>query len=471
MITQINNPNAFYGAKIRKPLAFRGETTPKVISPDEFDKKALFKTLEEYVKIDSQSTEDGTAVPSTEGQKVINKVLEKKLKAMKLADVKIDKNGVVVGTLPSNLDDAANKTVIGLLAHYDTSSSLISKNIVPIIHENYKGGDLKLPKNGTVIKAFDLKDWADGRSVMTASGDTILGADDKAGITIALAVIDYFQKNPGVKHPAIKLLFTPDEETGKWNSTFDNKDFGLSFAYTIDGTKPNEVEVSSFNAFNPEIEVLGRNVHCGYAAGKLINDKGDIAPGTNMINANRIVSEINTAFPGEAPENTRGSQGYYHPMETNGDESKATGKYLIRDFDMAKALKRVEDLKNKAKEMVSKYPGVRIFFKPNERYHNMQTAIEKFPDVYKVAMEAIERMGMKPEIALVRGGTDGSTLTLNKGVFTPNLGADMINFHGPQEAVSDKGLAECAAVVANTILVATERNIKPPEPEKAEVKK
>lgn len=373
-------------------------------------------------------------IPSTAGQKVLANILVTNLKTLGLTDVNIDEHSLVTATLEGNIGE--NSPVIGLLAHMDTSQDAPNKNVKPKIHD-YKGGDLKLTKSA-IISADDLKNYI-GQKIITSSGSTLLGADDKAGIAEILEAVKVFQEHPELKRPKIKIAFTPDEETGMGIDKFDIKKFGADIAYTIDGDLPQVIENESFNAFNPEIVIKGKNAHCGYAKGK-------------MIDSLEVANWIRNKLPkNQTPRTTEGKQGYFYFEKMNGTAAKTTINMLVRDHDYEKAKGRIAFLQEIIREAQEKFKCV-ITFNPKERYHNMKEEIDKFPEVLEYAKEGMKRSGLIPKTVAIRGGTDGSNLSL-RGLPTPNLGAGGQNFHSKTEFLPISDMVKCTANILNTMIV------------------
>ncbi len=288
------------------------------------DEKLIERFLK-YVKIDTQSDENSQSCPSTEKQLVLAKLLVEELNSLGLSDVSLDENGYVMATLPSNIDKKV--PVIGFISHMDTSPDMSGENVNPQIIKNYDGGDIVINKEKNLIlspKLFpEMKEFV-GHTLITTDGNTLLGADDKAGIAEIITAIEYFVKNPQVKHGTVKIAFTPDEEIGRGVDKFDVKKFGAEFAYTIDGSGPGELEYENFNAAKATVKIQGRNVHPGYAKNK-------------MLNAMLIAMEFNSLLPVfERPEFTQDYEGFYHLIKMDGSVENATLVYIIRDHDRVK---------------------------------------------------------------------------------------------------------------------------------------
>lgn len=396
-------------------------------------------TFVRLAKMDSGSNEvmAEKQIPSTVEQKCIANWLKSDLEKLGLKDIAVDEHFFVTATLESNIEKAP---VIGLLAHMDTSPDAPNKGVKPQIND-YKGGDIVL-KEGTTISAKDLKAYV-GQKVITSDGTTLLGADDKAGIAEILETLNVLKENPDIKHPQIKVAFTPDEETGMGIKSFDIKKFGADIAYTVDGDLPQVVENESFNAFNPEINIKGNNVHCGYAKGK-------------MINALSVGSWIQEQLPkDQLPETTEGRQGYYHVNQINGDVGQTNMKMLVRDHDYNKAVERVNFLKDIVDKAKDKF-HCDIEFNPKEMYRNMGDKIKEFPELMQYTLEGVSRSQLKPETKAIRGGTDGCHLSLN-GLRTPNLGAGGLNFHSKAEFLPVQNLTKCTENILNILSVWAEK--------------
>jgi tripeptide aminopeptidase len=393
-----------------------------------FDEKYNFTCVDrflKYVKYDTQSSEESTSFPSTEKQKVLSEELVKELKEIGLEDAHMDEHGYVIATLPSNTDK--DVPVIGFIAHVDTSPAVTGENVNPIIHRNYQGGDIKLPNDpNQVIEVKnnpELKEMK-GFDIITTDGTTLLGADNKAGVSEIMDAMNYFIQHPEVKHGTIKVCFTPDEEVGRGTEKFDVKKFGAKYAYTVDGSASGEVESETFSADGVSIKIHGKNIHPGYAKGK-------------MVNSIKVAAEFINNLPKDklSPETTENREGYVHCVSLNGSEELTTMKFIIRDFDTPK-LKEYEDfLKKLAEETVAKYPGARLEFDVVEQYRNMKEVIDQHPQVVEYALEALSRLNIKPIMKPIRGGTDGSRLSF-MGLPTPNIFAGEHSFHSKLEWIA-----------------------------------
>lgn len=399
-----------------------------------FDNNYNFTCVErflKYVKIDTQSDEESTTFPSDPKQLELSKLLVEELKEIGLADAALDEHGYVMATLPSNTDK--DVPVIGFISHVDTSPAVSGKDVKPVIHKNYQGGDIELPNEGRIIKFGEnpvLKDM-NGFDIITTDGTTLLGADDKAGIAEILDAMNYLVAHPEVKHGTIKICFTPDEEVGRGTEKFNVEKFGAKYAYTIDGSRRGEVETETFSADAVVIKFTGVNVHPGYAKNK-------------MINSQKIAARFMESLPkdGMSPETTEAREGYVHCVSTNGNEEQTTLKFIIRDF-VDEKLKEYEDmLKELVDKAVAQFPGASAEFEVIEQYRNMKQVLDEHPEVEKNALEALARLDIEPIQTAIRGGTDGARLAF-MGLPTPNLFAGGHNFHGQQEfiAVQDMEMA------------------------------
>jgi tripeptide aminopeptidase len=399
-----------------------------------FDENYKFTTVErflKYVKYDTQSDEESTSFPSTEKQKNLSKNLSEELKSIGLKDAVMDEWGYVMATLPANT--TKDVPVIAFISHVDTSPAVTGANVNPIIQRNYQGGDITLPNDpNQVIKVSDnpeLKDMT-GFDIITTDGTTLLGADNKAGIAEIADAINYFIVHPEIKHGTIKVCFTPDEEVGRGTEKIDLNKLGAKYAYTVDGSSRGEIESETFSADAVVIKFHGKNIHPGYAKGK-------------MVNSVRVASAFIESLPKDrlSPETTDGRNGYVHCTNFNGTEELTTVKFIIRDFETSK-LKEYEDiLKQLAEKTVQQYPGARMEFEAIEQYRNMKEILDNYPVVMENAIEGMKRLDITPILSPIRGGTDGSRLSF-MGLPTPNIFAGEHSFHSKLEwiAVQDMKL-------------------------------
>ncbi len=399
-----------------------------------FDPKYKFTCVDrflKYVKYDTQSDEESTSFPSSEKQKILSKDLAEELKVLGLKDAHMDEWGYVMATLPSN----TNKKVdpIAFIAHVDTSPAVSGLNVNPVIRKNYQGGDIKLENGGWVIKVDenpDLKNMI-GFDIITTDGSTLLGADNKAGVAEIIDAVNYLLNHPEVKHGDIKVCFTPDEEVGRGTEKIDLKKLDAKYAYTIDGSSRGELETETFSADAVVIKFFGKNIHPGYAKNV-------------MINSIKIASFFIDSLPkdGLSPETTDGREGYVHCGSFNGNEELTTLKFIIRSFETPKLKEYEEFLKKLAEETIEKFPGARMEFQVIEQYRNMKEVLDKHPHVTEYAVEAMNRLGIKPIMHPIRGGTDGSRLSF-MGLPTPNIFAGEHSFHSQIEwvAIQDMEMA------------------------------
>jgi len=388
-----------------------------------------------YVKYDTESDPDSMMYPSTRKQKVLLKELAEELKGMGLKDAQMDEWGYVMATLPSNVDK--NVPTIAFIAHVDTSPQVSGANVKPAIIKNYGGEDIRL-ENGLTIDVKDNPDLKDkiGHDIITTDGNTLLGADDKAGVAEIMDAMNYLLSHPGVKHGTIKVCFTPDEEIGKGTDKLDVKELGAQFGYTIDSGGIGEIKTETFNADGVTIKFHGISAHPGYSKGK-------------MVNSIKAAAAFIDGLPKDslAPEAVEGREGFVHCLSVTGNEELTTLKLIVRDFERKKLKEYEELLKTLAECTVRQFPGSKFDLEVHEQYRNMGEVLEKFPKVTEYALEAMRRLGLEPKIGDTRGGTDGARLSF-KGVPTPNLFDGSHNIHSPLEwiTVQDMELAVKAIV-------------------------
>ena len=415
-----------------------------------FDPKYKFTVVDrflKYVKYETTSDEESATFPSDPKQLDLSKALVDELKNVGLSDVIMDDHGYVYATLPSN--SSKNVPVIGFISHVDTSPAVTGKNVNPVIHKNYAGGDIVLPKDQSkIIDAAgnpELKDMI-GFDIITTDGTTLLGADDKAGIAEIIDAMNYLIVHPEIKHGTIKVCFTPDEEVGRGTEKFDVEKFGAKFSYTIDGSTRGEVETETFSADAVVIKFNGINVHPGYAKDK-------------MVNAIKVASAFLELLPKDSlsPETTEKRQGYVHPTSVNGNETQTIVKFIIRDFNADKLREYESFLKDLCEKAVAKYPGSKYEFETIEQYRNMKYVLDKYPEVEVYAIEALNRLGIKPIRSSIRGGTDGSRLSF-MGIPTPNLFAGGHNFHAYTEYVAVQDMHEAVKMIVTLAQVWEEKS-------------
>lgn len=400
-----------------------------------------------YVKIDTQSDPESPTIPSTEKQKNLAKVLLEELKAIGIADAELDEYGYIYATIPANTDK--NVPVLCFCSHMDTSPDCTGANVNPVIHKNYQGGNIQLPNDKTQVLTPeahpDLLNQI-GNDIITTDGTTLLGADNKAGLAEIMAAANYLMQHPEVKHGAIRILFTPDEEIGRGVDKVNMEKLGAQFGYTMDGESLGHIEAENFSADAVAITVTGVSVHPGFAKGK-------------MENAIKIASAIIDELPKNtlSPESTADMEGFVHPTSINGSLEQATLKFIIRDF-ITEGLKEKEDMLRKITDKVMKnYPHSTYQFTVTEQYRNMKEVIDKHPKVIQYAEEGIKRSGIKAHMQSIRGGTDGSRLSF-MGMPCPNIFAGEHAFHGKQEWVSVQDMQKAAEVVVNICRVWEEKS-------------
>ena len=355
-----------------------------------------------YVQIDTESDPNSDTVPSTSKQKNLGHLLVKELLKMGIEDAHLDRHGYVYATIPSN----SNKEipVICFCSHMDTSPDCSGNNVQPIIHKNYDGKDIILPKGqDQIIKMQDHPDLKDqiGHDLITASGDTLLGADNKAGVSEIMDLCYQLTQHPEIKHGTIKILFTPDEEIGKGANHVDLKKLGADYGYTVDGEQRGCLEDETFSADGATITINGVVIHPGYAKGR-------------MENAIKIAADILAALPkdGLSPETTSGKEGFIHPVTMEGNSEKATIQFIVRDFIDAQLVDHENVLKETMDKVLTNYPNSTATLEIKEQYRNMKKVLDQHPAVVNNALEAIRRAGMQPKQRSIRGGTDGSRLSL-----------------------------------------------------------
>jgi len=400
-----------------------------------------------YVQVDTQSDPEATCFPSTEKQKDLSKILADELKAIGLADVDMDEYGYVYATIPSTTDK--NVPVICYCSHMDTAPDCSGNDVKPILHTNYQGQDIVLPDDTTQVitttKYPYLKDRI-GDDIITASGLTLLGADDKAGVAIIMDLVNYLTQHPEIKHGKIRVLFTPDEEVGRGVEKVDMKKLGAEFGYTLDGGERGALEGESFSADGAVAVIHGISAHPGYAKGKLVS-------------AIKIAGEFIDALPKTSwsPETTEGRQGYIHPMAIDGQIEKTTVKFIIRDFETALLKEHENRLEAILQETVAKYPGARYEFTVHEQYRNMMDILNDLPHVMDYANEAMLRAGVQPEQHLIRGGTDGSRLSF-MGMPCPNIFTGEMAIHSKHEYVSVQDMQKAVDTLVHLAQVWEEKS-------------
>ncbi|NQS97448.1 MAG: peptidase T [candidate division Zixibacteria bacterium] len=401
---------------------------------DFLQKESLERFLH-YVTIHTTSDDEKAGkTPSTERQFDLAKILRDELKELGLEKVELDEYCYVYATLPSNVDK--NTVPIGFIAHIDTSNAVSGENVKPIIHKNYDGSDIVLSADpAVVISPSDvpyLKKVV-GENIITASGDTLLGADDKAGIAEIMAAMAAFKKFPQLKHGEIRICFTPDEEIGMGTAKITLDKLG-KYCYTVDGSEPGEIENECFDAYMVELTFNGVNVHPGFAKNKM----------TNAVNiAGRYLADLPEW---ESPEHTEKREGFYHPMGISGNVEKCSFKMIVRDFENQANLTRIEALKKLNAAYEARYPNLKIEMEVKHQYQNMREVLDNYPEVIELAVKAIELSEIKVIQNYIRGGTDGSRLC-QMGIPTPNLFAGGMLFHGKKEFIAESSLRKAAETI------------------------
>lgn len=387
-----------------------------------------------YVAVDTQSDENSESQPSTGKQLVLLEMLRDELRALGL-EAELDQWGYVMATLPSNLDHKA--PAIGFIAHVDTSPDASGKDVKAQIIRDYDGGDIELMGvPGLALRVADFPELAGykGQTIITTDGTTLLGADDKAGVAEIMNAVEYLVEHPEVKHPEVKIGFTPDEEIGRGVVKFDVARFGADYAYTMDGGAIGELEFENFNAAAATVKIQGRNIHPGYAKGK-------------MKNAILIGMEFNSLLPVEQrPEYTEGYEGFYHLIGFKGSVEQAELSYILRDHDLGLYEKRKETMLRCAEFINAKWGEGTASVELRHQYYNMRKEVEPHYHIIEKAVKAMEMNGIKPKIQPIRGGTDGANLSF-MGLPCPNIFAGGHNFHGKMEFVPLESMEAASRVI------------------------
>ena len=392
-----------------------------------------------YVAIDTRSAEDSTTCPSTPGQLVLLRLLADELRALGLSDVELDGNGYLFATVPATA--VGPIPVIGLLAHVDTSPEMSGTGVRPIVHRAWDGRDIVLPDDpSAVLRASEQPELASqiGHDIITASGTTLLGADDKAGVAAIMAAVEHLVSHPEIPHGAIRIGFTPDEEIGRGADRFDVARFGAECAYTLDGGQCGELEIESFSADAMRVTFVGFNTHPGYAKGR-------------MVNAIKAAARFIDRFPrdGLSPETTEQYEGYVHPYQMDASVDRTSVRVLIRDFETARLAEK-EALVERLARQVATETGTRVEIEIQTSYRNMREVLDRHPEVVERAREAIRRAGLTPKEKPIRGGTDGSRLSF-MGLPTPNLFAGEHNFHSRLEWTSRQDLEKAVETIVQLV--------------------
>jgi tripeptide aminopeptidase len=395
----------------------------------------ILERFERYVRVDTQSRRDREGSPSTPGQLDLARLLVDDLHAAGLGDAAVDENGYVFATLPGPGD----APVIGLLAHMDVSPDAPGAGVTPLVHPRYDGGRIELPRNGTVLDPEQMPVLASkvGHDIITASGDTLLGADDKAGVAEIMAAVAHLAAHPELPRPTVRVGFTPDEEIGEGATLFDIERFGARCAYTLDGSQPGEIQDETFSAVEVTLIIHGVDIHPGWATGKLVN-------------AARLAGRVLAALPSDhlTPETTSGREGFIHPYQVDASSGRALIRAIARDFDDDLLEQHVALLTRTAAEVVAAEPRARLEVAVKPQYSNMRRFLEKDPDVVAAAERAIRAEGLEIVREPIRGGTDGSILSA-RGLPTPNLFTGGHEYHSVREWASLQDMASAAAVIVH----------------------
>ena len=409
------------------PAAYTSELAQE-LAPDVLDR------FLRYVRVDTQSARDREGSPSTPGQLDLSRMLVEELTEIGLEDAALDEHGYVMATLPAT--NGAPHTV-GLIAHVDVSPDAPGAGVEPIVHRDYDGARVELPRGGTVLDPADMPVLAgkSGHDVVTSSGDTLLGADDKAGVAEIMAAIAHLAAHPELPRPALKIGFTPDEEVGEGATLFDVERFGAACAYTLDGSQPGEIQDETFSGTEVTVVFEGVDIHPGWAKGKLVN-------------AARLAGRLLAQLPADTltPETTQDREGFIHPFELGGDAGRAEVRFIVRDFDDGLLAEHVALIRRTAEAIAADEPRSRVTVTERPQYPNMRRFVDAFPQVVEVAERAIRAEGIEPVREPIRGGTDGSKLS-EMGLPTPNLFTGGHEYHSVREWASVHDMASATAVI------------------------
>ncbi len=398
--------------------------------------------LMKYVQIDTTADPNSDTFPSTMIQKDLGKVLVEELKSLGVDDAEMDQYGYVFGTVKGNID--VNVPTICFCSHMDTAPDVTGKNVKPIFHKNYDGTPITLPDDATQVITVEKHPYLKekiGDDLITASGNTLLGADDKAGVACIMDFVQYLQNNPDVKHGDIRVLFTPDEEVGRGVDHLDMDKLNADYGYTLDGGVLGSIEDESFSADAVTITINGVSAHPGYAKGKLIN-------------ALKIGGEILASLPKDAwsPETTEGREGFVHPVSFNGIQEKATLQFIIRDHNTKQLAEYEKRLENIVMNVVHKHQGATYDFEVKEQYRNMKEILKDVPFVTDYAIQAMKKAEIEPRPVIIRGGTDGSRLSF-MGLPCPNLFTGEMAIHSKHEYVSVQDMQKAVQTMGELVQI------------------
>jgi tripeptide aminopeptidase len=412
------------------PAAYTSELAQSVASD-------LVQRFLRYVRIDTQSRRDRAGSPSTPGQLELGRLLAGELGQAGLDDSTLDDNGYVTATLPASVNgNGAAYPVIGLIAHMDTSPDAPGRGVEPIVHRGYDGGKIELPRGSTLLDPVTMPELSAklGHDLVTASGDTLLGADDKAGVAAIMAAVAHLAAHPELPRPTLRVCFTPDEEIGEGATLFDIDRFGALCAYTIDGSEIGELQDETFSASEVTLEISGVEVHPGQATGKLVN-------------ALRLAARVASGLPSDlAPETTSGREGFIHLYSLEGSPGRARLRAIVRDFDEERLARHTELLEQTAHAVLATEPRARLEIEVRRQYRNMRRYLEPVPYVVAAADAAIRAEGIEPRREPIRGGTDGSRLS-EMGLPTPNIFTGGHEYHSVREWASVQDMAASAATI------------------------
>ncbi|OIQ22691.1 peptidase T [Lacinutrix sp. MedPE-SW] len=408
-------------------------------------KQDIIKRFVGYVTVDTESDPESDTTPSTAKQWDLANALVEELKAIGMSDVTIDENAYIMATLPSNVEH--DVPTIGFISHFDTTPDFTGANVKPQIIESYDGKDIILNEAENIVLSPDYFEdllLYKGQTLITTDGTTLLGADDKAGITEIVSAMEYLIANPQIKHGTIKVGFTPDEEIGRGAHKFDVEKFGADWAYTMDGSQIGELEYENFNAAGAKVRVKGKIVHPGYAKGK-------------MVNSMYIATEFINSLPRmETPEHTEGYEGFFHLYSINGEVEDTVMQYIIRDHDREHFEARKEVMQKITNEINTQYGKEVIEIEIKDQYFNMKEKVEPVMHIVDIAEEAMKQLDIKPLIKAIRGGTDGSQLSY-MGLPCPNIFAGGHNFHGRYEYVPVESMIKATEVICKIAELTAEK--------------
>lgn len=400
-----------------------------------------------YVQIDTQSDPQSSSFPSTEKQKDLGRLLAEELLQMGVSDAHMDEWGYVYATIPSNTKKKV--PVVCFCAHMDTAPDCSGTGVKPILHPNYQGQDIILPDDASQVirmSEYPYLETQIGNDIITASGTTLLGSDDKAGVAEIMDLANFLMTHPETEHGTVRILFTPDEEVGRGTAKVDMQKLGADYGYTLDSNDAGALEDETFSADGVQVIINGVSAHPGYAKGK-------------MINALKIAGEILAFLPKSrlSPESTEGKKGFIHPVRVEGIAEKCTIDFIIRDFDTAGLVKKQDYLRTQIEERLRTYPRASFEFRVTEQYRNMKEVLDQHPQVVAYAKEAIERTGLTVKMESIRGGTDGSRLSF-MGLPCPNLFAGEQAIHSKHEHISVQDMEKAVQMLVHLIQVWQERS-------------